>query len=94
MSWNKRARRWLIGLIIGLLALCSTGCGKAQRTVIKARVEPILPPRQWVEPIEHPRLSGPYNRDLAILLKRQKKILEKYEVRLNKIRSWREDYVK
>lgn len=93
MSWKKRARPWLIGLVSLYLVSCLSGCGTSiPRTVTKTKIKPLLPPEKWLQPISHPKWTGTKNRDLLILLEKQKATLDLYQIRLRKLRQWRKEH--
>jgi hypothetical protein len=90
--WKNKTKRWLIGPITGCLMLFLIACGtKAPMVVTKTKRMPVLPPKEWMKPIKEPKIQGDQNRDLWILLEQQDKTIDKFQIRLKKLRQWREE---
>ena len=71
--------------------LCITACGTTPKVVTKTKVKPVIPPQQWIEKIEHPKLQGKTNEDLWKYAEEQNKVLDLYNIRLKKLRQWRKE---
>jgi len=62
-----------------------------KRTVEITEIKPILPPKQWIEEIQHPQLMGKKNEHLWLYALEQEIVLDLYRIRLEKLRQWRNE---